>query len=104
MSWNIKYGLLLLALQFNPWVFFDQSVYNLGLNRQEFALALFGIVILLFVNFLQNRYKNITIRAMIIKQNIVFRHVFYLIAIAFIVVFGVYGPEYNTSQFIYFQF
>ena len=41
------------------------------------------------------------VRETLAKQNIVFRWAIYLIAIAVILVFGVYGPDYSASSFIY---
>ncbi|GMO37837.1 MAG: MBOAT family protein [Termitinemataceae bacterium] len=91
-------------LNLNPWIFFDGSIYNMGLNRLEFNIALVSILILIFVNSIQYKYQNISIRTMIMKENIVFQYAFYLIGIFSVLIFGIYGPEYNASQFIYFQF
>jgi D-alanyl-lipoteichoic acid acyltransferase DltB (MBOAT superfamily) len=91
-------------LNFNPWVFFDGSLYNMGLNQLEFNIALVSILILILANVFQVKYKGISIRSFIMKENIVFQYAFYLIGIFYVLVFGIYGPEYNASQFIYFQF
>ena len=48
--------------------------------------------------------KGIKIREELAKQNFIFRVLVYTIAVLFILIFGIYGPEYNESQFIYFQF
>ena len=57
--------------QFNPWVFFDGTFYTLGLNRQNFWLMLYSIVLLLTVDFFQER--GVRIRATVARQNIVLR-------------------------------
>jgi D-alanyl-lipoteichoic acid acyltransferase DltB (MBOAT superfamily) len=84
-----------------PWVLFDGTLYTLGLNQTEFTLTLFFIGVLTVGDLLQTKYK---VRETLAKQNLVFRWTFYLFAILTIVVFGVYGPQYNATPFIYFQF
>ncbi|MCD2345557.1 MBOAT family O-acyltransferase [Clostridium guangxiense] len=86
---------------FNPWVFTDGSLYNLGLTYKEFIISLLGIAVILAVNFLQR--KNILYKELKDK-NIAARWSVYLAIVVIIIIFGVYGPEYNPQQFIYFQF
>lgn len=86
----------------NPWIFFDNSLYEMGLDRKDFWVLCFSVLILWLVSFMQER--GIKIREELAKQNLVFRWIIYYAAIIFIIVFGIYGPEYDASQFIYFQF
>lgn len=86
----------------NPWIFFDNSLYDMGLDRKDFWVLCFSVVILWVVSFMQE--KGIKIREELAKQNFIFRVLVYTIAVLFILIFGIYGPEYNESQFIYFQF
>lgn len=87
---------------FNPWVFFDGSLYTLGLDRQNFTLMLLLIVLLLAVDILQER--GVHIRETIARQNIVVRWAVYYTAIFAIVIFGIYGPGYDAASFIYQKF
>lgn len=86
----------------NPWIFFDNSLYDMGLDRKDFWILCFSIIILWVVSFMQER--GIKIREELSKQNLVFRWIIYYSAIFFILIFGIYGPDYDASQFIYFQF
>ena len=86
----------------NPWIFFDNSLYDMGLDRKDFWVLCFSIMILWVVSFMQER--GIKIREELAKQNLVFRWIIYWIAIIGILTFGIYGPGYNANQFIYFQF
>ena len=70
--------------------------------RKDFWVLCFSVFILWAVSFMQER--GIKIREELAKQNLVFRWIIYYIAIIYILIFGIYGPEYDASQFIYFQF
>jgi D-alanyl-lipoteichoic acid acyltransferase DltB (MBOAT superfamily) len=98
VGWHIvKEGL-------QPWVFFDKTLYTLGLNEIEFRTALAAIAVLLAANVIQYRNPRTSIRAVIARQNLAFKYVFYIIAIFSVLIFGMYGPEYKAQDFIYFQF
>lgn len=87
---------------FNIWIFFDQSLYKYGLDRQNFWFAVFTIAILLGVSILKER--GIQIRKMIAGKNIVLRWMIYYAAIFGIIIFGMYGEGYNASDFVYMNF
>lgn len=86
----------------NPWIFFDDSLYGLGLNGKEFRMLLFSIGVLLASDFL--KYKGIQVRRVIARQELWCRWLCYLAAVLFVLLFGVWGSAYNESNFIYFQF
>ena len=88
--------------EFNIWVFFDQSLYTYGLDRQDFWLAVFSIVLLFGVSLMKE--KGIQIRESIAEKNIILRWSLYYLAFFSIIVFGKYGPGYDVSNFIYMQF
>ena len=50
------------------------------------------------------RYLNFSVIKWITKQGVWLRWLIYYAAIFGILIFGVYGPGYDASQFIYFQF
>lgn len=87
---------------FNPWVLFDESFYNLGLNRKNFNFLLVSIAGLMVVDFMQER--GIRIRQSIAERNIIVRWCVYYAAIFALIIFGVYGPGYNVADFIYQRF
>lgn len=88
--------------RFNPWVFLDQSFYSLGLDQKNFALMLIAIIVLMIVDFMQE--KGIRIRQSIAECNIVIRWSIYYAAILILIIFGMYGPGYDVASFIYENF
>ncbi len=80
----------------------DGKIYEYGVNEKEMGIIIFSILILLVVGVLQE--NGIKIRETLAKQNIFFRWALVLLLIAFILIFGVYGPDYNASDFIYGNF
>lgn len=86
---------------FNPWIFYSGDIYKLGLDAGDFKVAIFGMIIVLIVDFIATT-KGVRIE--LSKQNIGFRWAIYLTAIVIVLIFGVYGPGYSKQQFIYFQF
>lgn len=86
----------------NPWILFDGSLYQLGLSEKNFRLMIICIVVLFISDILKN--KGICLRKIIAKQDYIFRWVIIALSIFFIVTFGVWGPGYDASNFIYFQF
>lgn len=88
---------------YNPWVLFDgESLYKLGLNRQEFQFMIIAIFILIIADFV--KWKGHSIREWVYKQDRWFRWAFYIVSILVVLVFGVWGPAFDESAFIYFQF
>lgn len=86
----------------NPWVLFDGSLLELGLDGKDWNVLLSALV-LLFVTDL-SRSKKISLTERYIQQNLVFRWLVILGGVCAVLLFGIYGAEYNASQFIYFQF
>jgi hypothetical protein len=86
----------------NPWILFNGSLYNCGLNAKNFWLMIYGLVVLVIADYF--KHKGISIRQWIIGQDYWFRWIFISLAIVIILTFGIWGPNYNASNFIYFQF
>lgn len=78
------------------------SLMFLGLDSANIILLITGLIILLIVD-LVHEY-NISIREFVYKQRLWFRWTLYLVLIWSIIMFGIYGIDYTSSQFIYFQF
>ena len=79
----------------------DERIYTYGLDRQNFILVIFAILVLLVADILE---EKIPLRETLAKQNIVFRYLVILLGIFAVIIFGIYGPQYNASEFIYEQF
>ena len=83
------------------WQLFDDTLYAQGLEWKEFVLMLLMIGILWFIS-LQQRKGSI--REKIAGWNLIVRCFFYASAVIFILIFGIYGPSYDTSGFVYMNY
>ncbi len=86
----------------NPWVLFDGSLYELGLDDKNFKLLIVAIFILIISDIFKR--KGICIRKIISDQDYLFRWILIVFSIVFILIFGVWGGKYESANFIYFQF
>ncbi|MCR4740620.1 MAG: hypothetical protein K5886_10245 [Lachnospiraceae bacterium] len=93
---------------FNPWIFFDRSLYGLGVSKDELLIAVFGLILLLIVSFYKHRESDrgsgLSVRALILKQNRVFILLMFVILFVLIITWGYYGSGYDASDFIYGRF
>ena len=87
---------------FNPHVLQDGTLLNYGLTRQDYWVLLAAILVLLVAGILQEKGKSV--RATIARQRLAWRWSLYLSAIFAILIFGIYGIQYNALDFIYMGF
>lgn len=87
---------------FNPEILIDGSLYTLGLSEKEFHFLLCSLLILAIADYL--KYRKIDILKELGQQGLWFRLAAYVLLFWSVILFGVFGPEYEASQFIYFQF
>lgn len=87
---------------FNPWIFFDGSLYEMGVDERNFHLMILTILLMAVVDVINERGQ--TVRGVIARQQFPLRWIVYLAAVAAVAVFGMYGPGFNMSSFIYAQF
>ena len=80
------------------WVLFDESIFKHGLDRKDFYVVLFGLALMWTADML---HQKLRIREMLAKQPLLFRWIIYLGAILLLLVFGMYGPAYDTGAFLY---
>lgn len=78
------------------------SIYEIGLDRGNWFMLCFGIVVLMIVDVIHEREGAVF--SLVNQQTVWFRWILYLGLIWCTIMFGIYGISYNTSQFIYFQF
>lgn len=87
----------------NFWVLHNQSLYSIGLDRIEMNILLGSLMVLLLVDAV--RYiKGITLDKYLKNQNLWFRWGTIIILFLATIIYGIYGPLYDSTQFIYFQF
>jgi D-alanyl-lipoteichoic acid acyltransferase DltB (MBOAT superfamily) len=86
----------------NIGMLFSKKLYKIGMNPSDFVLIAIGVIIMFIVSLLQE--KGVNLREKISKCPIVIRWGIYYIAIFAVIIFGIYGPGYSASSFIYGQF
>ena len=74
----------------------------MALSEKSFVVMLMALCLLMVVD--NWKRKKVNIKRILDEQNIWFRWLVYYGLIFAILILGVYGPEYDASTFIYFQF
>lgn len=89
--------------EFSPWIFFDGSLLEFGLDAKDWQLIVFYMLVLAIAGIV--RYvKNKSIRVLVAKQPLLFRWILYVALFISVILFGCYGPGYDAQSFIYQQF
>ena len=88
--------------RFNPEILIDGSLYTLGLQEYEFYFLFLSLIILGIADYF--KYRKINILEKLGRQGIWFRSAAFVLLFWSVILFGVFGPDYEASQFIYFQF
>ena len=83
----------------NPWILFDDSIFNLGLNWKEFFVLVLSLLILYYVS--RKQEQGLVVRDWIARQHIIVRWGIYLVAIWVIWICGSYGFGFDAKDFIY---
>lgn len=84
------------------WFTWGDNLSAMGLTAETRNLLAVSLGIMFIADIC--KYKGIKVIDWICKQGIWFRWLIYYAAIFGVLVFGVYGPGFDASQFIYFQF
>lgn len=82
----------------NPWILWDGSVLQLGLEWKEWIILLVSLLLLWIVSLAQQRGS---VREWIAKQNIVIRWTLLYALLFWVILMGNYGPGYSAAEFIY---
>ena len=85
-----------------PWFTWGSNMKDMGLGYGQLNILIVSFGILLLVDAV--KYRGIDIKAWIMKQGVWFRFLIYYALLFFVLIFAVYGPGYDASEFIYFQF
>ena len=92
-----------LFTKWDPWSLFNGEIYNLGLDRTEFNILIVAFIVLLLVELLRYCKKQM-ITDFLKEQCIWFRWGVIFALIFAVIIYGMYGVQFESSQFIYFQF
>lgn len=86
----------------DPWVLINGGLFaNMGLDVYDFVIVFLSILTVWAVSMMQERFK---VREKLEEQNLVFRWLIVYAAIFIILIFGMYGKDYVTSDFLYRDF
>ncbi len=88
-------------IRFNPWIFFDESFFKMGLDRREWGIMIFGLLLLFVVSLISQKRD---VRDWLKEQNFIVRFAIFAGLFAMIVTYGYYGAEFNAADFIYGRF
>ncbi len=81
---------------------FDGTLFTHGLPIYDFIL---GIIMILFLMWIESRNESgISFLEIIAGYPIVIRWAIYLLALFAVLTFGMYGPGYNASAFVYMNY
>lgn len=83
----------------NPQVLFGSSLLTHGLDLQDMIVLAVGLLVLLAVSIMQ--YRGVAVREWISGQNLIFRWGLFLTLFFAVIIFGMYGKQYNAADFIY---
>lgn len=89
--------------KWDPWSLFNGEIYTLGLDRTEFNILLVATGLLLLVDFIRY-FKKQQLTEFLREQCIWFRWGVIFLLIFGTIIYGTYGIQFESSQFIYFQF
>jgi len=78
-----------------------EGLYQFGLDRGDFTVAMAALAVLVLADFL-NEWKDMG--KLLERQVLPLRWVAYLLLMFTILIFGIYGPNYDAAAFIYFAF
>ncbi len=77
------------------------ALLNLGLDGADLLVLALALAILLAVSIIQERQS---LRELISRQRLPLRWTLYLLCLFAVLIFGIYGPGYDSAQFIYMNF
>ena len=80
----------------------DGTLLKLGLNTANWVML--GVFLLVLFCVDHTHEKGVGIREAIDRQSLIFRWLIYIAAVLVLLVFGIYGPQYDAASFIYQQF
>lgn len=84
------------------WQLFDGTLYTLGLDAVNIRLMLIGLLIVIFVDILNE--KGFIVSKCIARERLWIRWPIYIGAVLVILLCGIWGAGFDATNFIYYQF
>lgn len=88
--------------RWNPWVLFDGS-FSIGWSGVETAVFWLGMLLVFCTDLLREK-RQLSFPAWLQQQNVFFRWGLCIVLFVSVLVFGMYGVNFDSSQFLYSQF
>lgn len=86
---------------FRPEALAGAGIYAFGLDQPDFTVAWVTLAVLIVCDVLAERRD---LMEALERQALPLRWLVYLLLMFAVIIFGVYGPEYDAAAFIYFEF
>ncbi|MDD6050136.1 MAG: MBOAT family protein [Clostridiales bacterium] len=99
---NDAFGILSRLFVWNPEVLLDGRLLRLGFDAAQWATLGVSLAVLLGVSVLQE--CGVHLRETLNRQEAWFRWMVVIASVLAVLVLGIYGPSFDASAFIYFQF
>ena len=87
--------------EFNPWIFVDKSLYELGLAREEMSILIFGLLVILLAS---HYSQDESFLNKLNRQGFIFRLGICLSIFVMTILWGHYGAGFDAASFIYGRF
>lgn len=81
-----------------------QQIKGMGLEIRYYKMILFGTLIMLLVDIYHEKYGCNTIRKTLDTKPFLLRYLLILGCLVFTLCYGVWGPSFDASAFVYMQF
>ncbi len=85
------------------WRLLDGTIYTYGLDVNEMWILTISILMLVVVDLIRTN-KGVTVDKWLMGEFTIFRIAVVVLIIVMTVMFGEYGPGFDSQEFIYFQF
>lgn len=89
--------------RFDPWVISQDVIYSFGLDIKESGILIFAVLILFAVDLIRSK-KGCDFGEYLLTQDLWFRWLVLIFLTVFVLVYGEYGINFDSQQFIYFDF
>lgn len=99
---NDAFSILRRLFVWNPEVLLDGSLLRMGFDTAQWVTLGISLAVLLAVSVLQER--GVRLRETLNRQEAWFRWTVVIAGVLAVLVLGIYGPNFDASAFIYFQF
>ena len=95
------YMLRRMVTGWNPWIFTDGGLFSVGLDGLDFVILAVGTI---FVGMVSKLNIKKDLQREFLRQSPYFQYVIVSFSVFLLYLFGIYGPGFDASGFIYYNF